>query len=484
MHRCRARPTSWPRSCRRWSTRASALGSGAKVCQPAEAVNVTASRRGLYAARALRAGERVSRARRRSRCGRRRVSRRPRWTRWSARRFSRGVHGRASRSSRATWMEAAHEPMNILITAASRRVPLVQAFRNALGSLGVPGRVIVTDVNPLSPAVHVADRAYRVPLAHDPGLPAELLKICETERIQLAIPTIDDELAVFGAARQKFADARCAGGLFVGRRRAALCNDKYATCGGSLPRVCPRRGPICRRSCRRSRRFRCSSSRASAVARSAPTDPQRARARLLPALRRRPIIQEYLDSPEYTIDVLCDSRGRPLSIVPRERVVIRAGVIDRGRTVKSPALIELAEQVCAAIPFVGPDQHPVPHARRLAVDLRNQPALLRRHPADDRRGRRLPGDADQDGAWARRRAAIGEFREGVWMTSYEASFFLEEANSAICRYAQHAPRDWRGRVMRTRAGIILQARIGSSRLPGKALASIGGQTILEHCLRR
>jgi hypothetical protein len=41
-------------------------------------------------------------------------------------------------------------PMNILITAASRRVPLVLAFRNALGSLGMPGRVVVTDVNPLS----------------------------------------------------------------------------------------------------------------------------------------------------------------------------------------------------------------------------------------------------------------------------------------------------------------------------------------------
>lgn len=38
--------------------------------------------------------------------------------------------------------------------------------------------------------------------------------------------------------------------------------------------------------------------------------------------------------------------------------------------------------------------------------------------------------------------------------------------------------------MRARAGIILQARVGSSRLPGKALATIGGATILEHCLRR
>jgi sialic acid synthase SpsE len=38
-----------------------ALGSGAKLCQPAEAVNVIASRRGLYATRSLRAGERVER---------------------------------------------------------------------------------------------------------------------------------------------------------------------------------------------------------------------------------------------------------------------------------------------------------------------------------------------------------------------------------------------------------------------------------------
>ena len=38
-----------------------ALGSGAKLCQPAEAVNVTASRRGLYASKRLCAGARVSR---------------------------------------------------------------------------------------------------------------------------------------------------------------------------------------------------------------------------------------------------------------------------------------------------------------------------------------------------------------------------------------------------------------------------------------
>jgi spore coat polysaccharide biosynthesis protein SpsF len=35
-----------------------------------------------------------------------------------------------------------------------------------------------------------------------------------------------------------------------------------------------------------------------------------------------------------------------------------------------------------------------------------------------------------------------------------------------------------------RTGIILQARLGSRRLPGKVLAPIGGRTILDHCVAR
>jgi spore coat polysaccharide biosynthesis protein SpsF (cytidylyltransferase family) len=35
-----------------------------------------------------------------------------------------------------------------------------------------------------------------------------------------------------------------------------------------------------------------------------------------------------------------------------------------------------------------------------------------------------------------------------------------------------------------RTGIILQARLGSTRLPGKVLAPIGNRTILDHCIAR
>ncbi len=115
--------------------------------------------------------------------------------------------------------------MNILITAGSRRVPLVQAFQAAL-SRERRGRVVVTDVDPSSPAVHVVERAYRVPMATDAGYVDALLDICVAEQIRLVVPTVDDELEVVGQARARFAEV----GAIVAcspAETAALCNDKY-----------------------------------------------------------------------------------------------------------------------------------------------------------------------------------------------------------------------------------------------------------------
>ena len=318
--------------------------------------------------------------------------------------------------------------VNVLITAASRRVPLVQAFQRALSSLGVPGRVIVTDVNPLSPAVQVADRAYRVPLAHDPDYLPELLKICETESVRLAVPTIDDEVELFGAARPRFAElgvmAACSSA-----ETAALCNDKYATwrhlaaagipaARTYLPKELVSKPPFPLFIKPR-------------IGRGAVGAHRIRNKRELDFFVRyveQPVIQEYLESPEYTIDVLCDMNGRPLQIVPRERVVIRAGVIDRGRTVKWPALIELAEQVCRAIPFAA--------AFNIQCRLREGwPAIFEINPRFSggipltiAAGADFPKLLIKMAMGVEVSPAIGDFKEGTWMTSYETSFFLDETS--------------------------------------------------------
>lgn len=317
--------------------------------------------------------------------------------------------------------------VNVLVTAASRRVPLVQAFRRALASLGMPGRVIVTDVNPLSPAVHVADRAYRVPLAHDPDYLPKLLEICEAETIGLAVPTIDDELELFGGARDAFAEAGVLAACSP-EETAAVCNDKYETwrrldaagvpvARTYLPDGLPAKPPFPLFIKPRVGRGAVGAHR---------VRNQRDLAFFLDYVDE-PVVQEFLESPEYTIDVLCDMAGRPVSIVPRERVVIRAGVIDRGRTVKTPALIDLAEQVCRAMVFAGP--------LNIQCRLRDGlPAVFEINarfsggiPLTIAAGADFPRQLIRMAMGLEVPKAIGEFRDGMWMTSYEASFFLDEA---------------------------------------------------------
>ena len=79
--------------------------------------------------------------------------------------------------------------VNVLITAASRRVPLVRAFRNAAERLGV-GYVVTTDMNPLSPALYFGHKHHIVPLATDKYYIPVIESICDAEDIDLVIPTI------------------------------------------------------------------------------------------------------------------------------------------------------------------------------------------------------------------------------------------------------------------------------------------------------
>src|SRR5688572_15234410 len=93
--------------------------------------------------------------------------------------------------------------INVLVTAASRRVPLVRAFRSAVSKFG-KGRVITTDINPLSPALYFGDRHHIVPLTTDRHYIPIIESICDVEDVGLIIPTIDDELPIFGKARARF----------------------------------------------------------------------------------------------------------------------------------------------------------------------------------------------------------------------------------------------------------------------------------------
>jgi carbamoyl-phosphate synthase large subunit len=323
----------------------------------------------------------------------------------------------------------------VLITAVSRRVTLVEAFRTGLERAGVRGRVLATDVNPWSPGVHLADAAYEVPLSTAPDYVDGILDVCRREGVNLVVPTIDDELPVFAAAVDRFADEGVR--VLVSPLHTTLaCNDKVETCARLRAAGVP--------------------AAASFLPATLPADlepplfvkPRMGRGSVgaFCARTRRelaffldyvpdPCVQEFLAGPEFTIDLLCDAEGRPLSIVPRERVVIRAGVIDRGRTVRNPHLIALGEACAAALPFVGPIniQCRVHDGRYTVFEI--NPRFSGGIGLTIRAGADFPTWIVQAAVGRAVRPRIGEFLDNLWMTSYESALYLP----AHARHALASP---------------------------------------------
>jgi carbamoyl-phosphate synthase large subunit len=86
---------------------------------------------------------------------------------------------------------------NILITSAGRRVSLVRFFKIELDKLFPGAKVFSTDMNPeYSSACRVSDGFFKVPKATEPNYIDELLKISIANNVNLILPTIDPELLV------------------------------------------------------------------------------------------------------------------------------------------------------------------------------------------------------------------------------------------------------------------------------------------------
>jgi carbamoyl-phosphate synthase large subunit len=317
--------------------------------------------------------------------------------------------------------------LNVLITAGSRRVPLVQAFQRALRATG-GGAVIVTDVNPLSPTVYVADRSYSAPLSTAPDYLDAVLAICRSEHIGLVVPTIDDELAVFAGAAERF---RAQGIRVAVSPVSAIetCNDKHLTwqrlSAKGLP-VAPTYLPA-----------------------DIPSDaafplfikPRTGRGGVgaFPVRNRKdlefflayvpdPVVQPFLHGYEFTVDVLSNFEGKVIASVPRERVVIRAGVVDRGRTVRDAGLIDLGRRAAEALGSIGPINVQCRVVDGTPMIFEINPRFSGGIPLTIAAGADFPRALVHLVRGRSLDLEYGQFQSGLWMTSYETSVFVAESS--------------------------------------------------------
>lgn len=224
---------------------------------------------------------------------------------------------------------------NILITSAGKRVSLVRFFKETLQMYYPGASVFTTDMNrSLAPAGFVSDKCFEVPRVTDENYPNLLFDICLENKIRLIIPTIDTELAVLSAYKKKFLDAGIIP-VVSDDHFISICRDKRETAryfqdlGIRVPAPINKYNPTFPL-------FAKPYDGSLSMDTYLISSPDELTSRILnhPKL----FFMEYIDKAdyqEYTVDMYYGRDHRLKAVVPRERIEIRAGEINKGCTRKN-----------------------------------------------------------------------------------------------------------------------------------------------------
>ena len=241
--------------------------------------------------------------------------------------------------------------INILFTSVGRRVSLVQHFREVLSDLGLGGKLVGADMLLSAPAMHVVDRRHQVCRATDKDYVPQLLDICEKEDIDLLIPLIDTELLVLAENKERFKEVGTTA-LISDPDVIRIAMDKYNTHtffvenGFAVPEVIDIDKALSSDDIEYPMVMKPARGSASiGVTKIESKEELRFFKDKIP----NPILQEYLNGYEHTLDVLVDFGGRVRCVVPRKRLEVRAGEVSKGVTVKNKKIIDIGKRVVEAL---------------------------------------------------------------------------------------------------------------------------------------
>jgi carbamoyl-phosphate synthase large subunit len=222
------------------------------------------------------------------------------------------------------------------------------ALINALKSRGV--RVIGLDCNPLSAGFYLCDKSYVVPRGDAPEFLEEMLKICEAESPNAIISGPEEEILVLSKNKGLFSEK----GILVlcpDYDAVRICADKLETCkmlrSYGIPTPDVYKNDNTRFPCIVKPRF---GRGGTGVFRA----ENRRQLEFYIQEVKQPVIQEFIDGVEYTVDIFADLEGNPLSIVPRARLQVESGISVKAKTVYDEEIISHCDRIARKLKLIGP----------------------------------------------------------------------------------------------------------------------------------
>ena len=224
---------------------------------------------------------------------------------------------------------------NILLTSAGKRVALTKFFKETLNRFYFESKVFITDMNPeMAPVSYVCDGSFKVPRVTDPSYPEILLKICEENEVGMIIATIDTELLILADLKEELR-AKGVHVMVSDKAFITMCRDKRNTGaffeqhGVRVPKEVDKYNPTLPLFAKPYDGSLSSNlhyiKSADELTKEILEDPKL-------------LFMEYIDNKvykEYTVDMYYGKDNKVKCIVPRERIEIRAGEINKGKTAKN-----------------------------------------------------------------------------------------------------------------------------------------------------
>jgi len=234
---------------------------------------------------------------------------------------------------------------NILITSAGQRVSLVRAFQKELKILDPNNKIYTVDLNPkLAPACYVSDGYRKVKKVTNPDYIPELLAICKDLNIKIIVPTIDTELLILAKNRELFINEGIIPIVselsFVEKcRDKRIINQFFIENKIEIPKDMDKKNlsfPLFIKP------YDGSLSKDIFLIKNETelTDYHFSNSKLM--------FMEYIDHEkhdEYTVDTYYDKNGILKCIVPRKRIFVRAGEVNKGVTHKNEIVDYIKERL-------------------------------------------------------------------------------------------------------------------------------------------
>lgn len=244
---------------------------------------------------------------------------------------------------------------NILILSAGRRVELVQSFQKAAKRLNIKSNVVAGDCSETAPAIYFADRKAILPRIDEVNYIDEIINVCKREGIRLVIPTIDTDLLLLSEERERIESESGAVVLISSTEVISICRDKINTQKFleenefKIPKmyseeeldsgeiefplfIKPKSGSSSINT------FKVNNIEELATYRS---------------LIKEPIVQDFMEGKEFTVDVFLDFDGNLITVVPRLRMATRSGEISKGKIIKDKEIIEDIKRLVEVLKPVG-----------------------------------------------------------------------------------------------------------------------------------